>query len=605
MSRKILFITITLLIIVLMFTACSSETNNSEPVAQTNNRSEESVHESAQTSVSDTTVAPADTKIVYDQINPGDYISFGSYEQDNDTTNGSEPIDWLVLDKKDSKALIISRYGLDAKVFHKECVEVTWESCDLRGWLNDTFYREAFTVDEQNQIAETIIKDEYVPDNGHDIIDKVFLLSYSEAEQLFENDAARKCVPTDYAKAQGAASYGDDDTCEWWLRSIGKKEWDATLVINNGRIHEYGSYVNSESYSVRPALWMQLGSSDQNMTESDEENTQPVSSHPKTDDIHINFERFTDGNIQVEGHNGAEYAKITATDSNGSVLWTYQTEMNAMGQAWSVEDIGMHNGMYYYYEKALGIVTLDLYTGEVIWVANASSGNIGTQFDEDGNLYCIGFESPLYVISPDGTILHSINLGEKGYYDVGIKCIWGGGVFVESMITMAGPEALLYIDLKTEEITECQYINNQEDRFSPTGNYRVYRTDYLWVYKEPRITAEKLGKINAGEIVAVNTSKHYAGWTNGFCEIEYQGGRAYAFPSYLEYVDGGMIFANIETDVRVSDITVYGWPDENAEILGVIENGTIWLVGYNEESDFVLVQCEFGMGYIREHFDLS
>jgi hypothetical protein len=50
---------------------------------------------------------------------------------------------------------------------------------------------------------------------------------------------------------------------------------------------------------------------------------------------------------------------------------------------------------------------------------------------------------------------------------------------------------------------------------------------------------------------------------------------------------------------------VYGWPDENAEILGVIENGTIWLVGYNEESDFVLVQCEFGMGYIREHFDLS
>ena len=158
MSRKILFITITLLIIVLMFTACSSETNNSEAVGLTNNRSEESVHESAQTSVSDTTVAPADTKIVYDQINPGDYISFGSYEQDNDTTNGSEPIDWLVLDKKDSKALIISRYGLDAKVFHKECVEVTWESCDLRGWLNDTFYREAFTVDEQNQIAETIIK---------------------------------------------------------------------------------------------------------------------------------------------------------------------------------------------------------------------------------------------------------------------------------------------------------------------------------------------------------------------------------------------------------------------------------------------------------------
>ena len=83
-----------------MFTACSSETNNSEAVALTNNRNEESVHESAQTSVSDTTVAPADTKIVYDQINPGDYISFGSYEQDNDTTNGSEPIDWLSISQR-------------------------------------------------------------------------------------------------------------------------------------------------------------------------------------------------------------------------------------------------------------------------------------------------------------------------------------------------------------------------------------------------------------------------------------------------------------------------------------------------------------------------
>ena len=45
----------------------------------------------------------------------GDYVTFGMYEQDNDKSNGAEAIEWQVLDKKDGKVLLLSKYALDAK----------------------------------------------------------------------------------------------------------------------------------------------------------------------------------------------------------------------------------------------------------------------------------------------------------------------------------------------------------------------------------------------------------------------------------------------------------------------------------------------------------
>ncbi len=52
----------------------------------------------------------------------GDLYSFGSYEQDNDLTNGAEPIDWEVLDIQDNRALLISKYALDSKPYNTEDV---------------------------------------------------------------------------------------------------------------------------------------------------------------------------------------------------------------------------------------------------------------------------------------------------------------------------------------------------------------------------------------------------------------------------------------------------------------------------------------------------
>ena len=48
----------------------------------------------------------------------GDYITFGLYEQDNDLSNGKENIEWLILELKDEKALVISKYALDSKPYN-------------------------------------------------------------------------------------------------------------------------------------------------------------------------------------------------------------------------------------------------------------------------------------------------------------------------------------------------------------------------------------------------------------------------------------------------------------------------------------------------------
>jgi tetratricopeptide (TPR) repeat protein len=197
----------------------------------------------------------------------GDYIYFGTYEQDNDTSNGKEDIEWLVLAKEDNKVLVISRYALDCRQYNTEYEDITWETCTLRAWLNGTFLTEAFSEEDQSIIQTTKVSadknPDYSTDPGNATKDKIFLLSINEAEKYFASDEARMCVPTAYAIANGAwtsGSYNVDGeaTCWWWLRSPGHRQNNAAYVRNDGGVYSYGSYVNVDRGCVRPALWINL-----------------------------------------------------------------------------------------------------------------------------------------------------------------------------------------------------------------------------------------------------------------------------------------------------------------------------------------------------------
>ncbi len=191
----------------------------------------------------------------------GDTIKFGSYEQDNDTNNGKENIEWLVLEKQQNKVFVISKYGLDRKEYNDEEESVTWENCTLRSWLNDEFIETAFSKDEQKLVAESQLKNadnsEYDTDGGKDTLDKVFLLSLDEAEEYFSSDNARLCEPTEYAKAQDAG-VNKNGYCWWWLRTPGNTNFNAAAVDAGGIVYAYGTFVFSYSGTIRPALWINL-----------------------------------------------------------------------------------------------------------------------------------------------------------------------------------------------------------------------------------------------------------------------------------------------------------------------------------------------------------
>ena len=89
----------------------------------------------------------------------GSVVTFGRYEQNNNSDDGAEPIEWIVLSvsAQDQTAKLISRYLLDARPYSAADQNTTWETSDLRAWLNADFADKAFTEAEMAAIlpAET------------------------------------------------------------------------------------------------------------------------------------------------------------------------------------------------------------------------------------------------------------------------------------------------------------------------------------------------------------------------------------------------------------------------------------------------------------------
>ncbi len=205
-------------------------------------------------------------KYIDEKIKPaeiGDYVIFGTYEQDNDTSNGKENIEWLVLDKQDGKTLVISKYALDCNPYNTEWTDVTWETCSLRKWLNNEFIDTAFSTEEQARIPTVTVSADknpiyYGTDPGNATEDQVFLLSIVEAKQYFRSDDARQCKATDYAVANGAYVDSENGNCRWWLRSPGSYQTAAVYVDRDGYVGSYGTCVDNGRIAVRPAMWIDL-----------------------------------------------------------------------------------------------------------------------------------------------------------------------------------------------------------------------------------------------------------------------------------------------------------------------------------------------------------
>ena len=184
---------------------------------------------------------PEYIKMTIKQAKAGDTITFGRY--------GNKDLKWQVLDKQDNMCFVISKGAVTEKEYNEKYMDVTWETCTLRGWLNGEFLTSTFTDDERKMIKETTVENKnnpmYQTEGRNNTQDKIFLLSIEEAETYFKNDEERVCKMID-----------SDDACLWWLRSPGSDSISATLVYSSGNVTNRVDVSNG----VRPALWINLES---------------------------------------------------------------------------------------------------------------------------------------------------------------------------------------------------------------------------------------------------------------------------------------------------------------------------------------------------------
>ena len=207
-----------------------------------------------------------------------DCIYFGNYWQNDTNGDGKadqndkkQPIKWRVLSVNGSDAFLLADQNLDAKPYNEEYTDVTWATCTLRTWLNDTFLNTAFTSAEQAAIKNTSVVNDDNPyhgtEGGENTTDKVYLLSIAEVSNTaygFNGDfqtssETREAKNTAYAKECGALE--SEGGCWWWLRSPGLGSKGASSVYYYGRGNTIGYLVYDDSKAVRPALHLNLSSS--------------------------------------------------------------------------------------------------------------------------------------------------------------------------------------------------------------------------------------------------------------------------------------------------------------------------------------------------------
>jgi len=284
--------------------ACGSETENDK----INTDNTVSISEEVTDSVGDTSVSVEEREDEFSVSEDLVSVTLGKYEQNNITQNGTEPIEWIILETQDDKALVISKYILDCQPFNEGFAECTWETSSIRKWLNSDFYDSAFSQGEKERIVKSFVPDCDETDSDVDsetteentepaetetkepeaeepttitgTEDYVFLLSDFELAKYLSDDPEidgdeSYATATAYAVSKGVwtltkelystrnyAEAGVPENCIgagwWWLRTSGDKETKALDVDTDGLIRKNGHDVGECHDGVRPAMWITI-----------------------------------------------------------------------------------------------------------------------------------------------------------------------------------------------------------------------------------------------------------------------------------------------------------------------------------------------------------
>ena len=203
----------------------------------------------------------------------GSTVYMGQFEQDSNTDNGMEPIEWKVLDIQDGKAFLISDKILTYKVYNEEVEgyvfaheekDFIWEFSYIRDWLNTEFYNAAFSESDKARIIKTTYKSEGNGGENH-INNKIFytsenvtLLSDEEVKTYFGEKEDAEAGDTQSAQDERIATVWRES---WFLRSSYEAGETSGLrmthrVTSSGDV-DWDGWQNCE-LGIRPAMWISI-----------------------------------------------------------------------------------------------------------------------------------------------------------------------------------------------------------------------------------------------------------------------------------------------------------------------------------------------------------
>jgi len=204
-------------------------------------------------------------------------VSFGAYPQASyppSAVNEKTPIFWHVLDRADGGLFLLSEKILECIRYDFSFKETSWQDSDIRKWLNNEFYNEAFNSEEKTRILlrRCIGNGAGSQNDLPETDDRVFLLNSAEVEKYKSEPGADLRVSkfrasgTHRAKRNGLyvnylGDYGSDGYSWWWLRNrgFGSKACAAYVHIG-GEADEKnnGSLAVRGDLGARPAIILKM-----------------------------------------------------------------------------------------------------------------------------------------------------------------------------------------------------------------------------------------------------------------------------------------------------------------------------------------------------------
>lgn len=178
----------------------------------------------------------------------GDIIEFGG-------------IEWRILEGQDGRVLLLSEHLLARRPYHNTVESTTWETSDIRQWLNDEFYN-SFADEYRARIIETTVVTDNNPWHGtlggNDTVDKIFLLSIDEIAQYFGGDMEPHVWWNDAQWSPARIAYTSGGQAgAWWLRTPFQSQNSVALVTETGFVVPAFN-INQTCTFIRPAMWIYL-----------------------------------------------------------------------------------------------------------------------------------------------------------------------------------------------------------------------------------------------------------------------------------------------------------------------------------------------------------